>query len=181
MKPVQTFPPELLLRAQDIQVLMLDVDGVLTDGGLYFGSEGEQLKRFHTLDGLGIKLLQQAGMTVAVITGRDSPALRTRLAALGIAHAHYGIEDKAPAAQQILNALGLNWSQAAAMGDDWPDVPVLRRCALALAPAQAHAEVCALAHHVTRRAGGQGAVREACDVLLMAKGRYINAWQEACR
>ena len=181
MKPTQTFPPEVLLRAQDIQLLLLDVDGVLTDGGLYFGSEGEQLKRFHTLDGLGIKLLQQAGVTVAVVTGRDSPALRLRLKALGIVHAHFATEDKAPAAEQILAALNLNWSQAAAMGDDWPDVPVLRRCALALAPAHAHAEVCALAHHVTARAGGQGAVREACDLLLMAKGRYVNAWQEACR
>ena len=140
MKPVLNFPPELLLRAQPVKLVFFDVDGVLTDGGLYFTEHGETMKRFHTLDGHGIKLLQRAGITPAVITGRDSPALRLRLKALGVTHARFGTEDKRPAAEALLAELGLDWAQAAAMGDDWPDLPVLRRCALACVPpgAQAH-------------------------------------------
>ena len=172
LTPVVQFAPELLLAAQGIRVAFFDVDGVLTDGGLYLSEQGETLKRFHILDGLGIKLLQKAGITPAVITGRDSAALRARLAALGVTHVHYGTEDKAPAAQQTLQALGLEWSQAAAMGDDWPDLPVLRRCAFAGAPANAHAEVRAVAQFVSSAAGGHGAAREFCDLLLVATGRY---------
>lgn len=170
--PAMNFPPELLLRAQGIQVAFFDVDGVLTDGGLYLSDEGERLKRFNILDGLGLKLLQRAGITPAVITGRDSAPLRTRLEALGVEHVHYGTEDKAPAAARTLAARGVGWAQAAAIGDDWPDLPVLRRCALAVAPANAHAEVKAIAHHVTAAAGGHGAAREFCDLLLVASGRY---------
>lgn len=172
MTPALNFSPELLLSAQGIRVAFLDVDGVFTDGGLYLSEGGETLKRFHILDGLGIKLLQQGGITPVVITGRDSAPLRLRLQALGITHVHYGTEDKAPAAEKTLKALGLDWGQAAAMGDDWPDLPVLRRCALPVAPANAHAEVRAIARHVTTAAGGQGAVRELCDLLLVASGRY---------
>jgi 3-deoxy-D-manno-octulosonate 8-phosphate phosphatase (KDO 8-P phosphatase) len=166
------FAPELLLQAQGVRVAFFDVDGVLTDGGLYLSEQGESLKRFHILDGLGLKLLQRAGITPAVITGRDSAPLRARLAALGVDHVHYGTEDKAPAAEKTLRALGLDWAHAAAIGDDWPDLPVLRRCALAAAPANAHAEVKAVAHHVTAAAGGNGAAREFCDLLLVASGRY---------
>jgi 3-deoxy-D-manno-octulosonate 8-phosphate phosphatase (KDO 8-P phosphatase) len=170
--PALHFPPELLLQAQDVRVAFFDVDGVLTDGGLYFSETGETLKRFNTLDGHGLKLLQKAGITPAVITGRDSLPLRVRLQALGIAHAVFGTEDKRPAAEKILAELGLDWSQAAAMGDDWPDLPVMRRSALACAPANAQAEVLAAAHYVTQRSGGHGAARELCDLLLVASGRY---------
>ena len=170
--PVVNFPPELLIRAQEIRVAFFDVDGVLTDGGLYLSDEGESMKRFHILDGLGLKLLQRAGITPAVITGRDSTPLRSRLEALGVVHAHYGIEDKAPAAAKTLAELGVGWAQAAAIGDDWPDLPVLRRCSVAVAPPNAHAEVKAIAHHVTAAAGGHGAAREFCDLLLVASGRY---------
>ena len=170
--PALNFPPELLLAAQDVQVAFFDVDGVLTDGGLYMSDLGETLKRFNILDGLGLKLLQKPGITPVVITGRDSKPLRGRLAALGVTHVHYGTEDKAPAAQQTLEALGLDWKQAAAIGDDWPDLPVLRRCAFAAAPANAHAEVKAVARFVTQAAGGAGAAREFCDLLLVASGRY---------
>lgn len=170
--PVLQFPPELLLAAQDVRVAFFDVDGVLTDGGLYFSEAGETLKRFHTLDGHGIKLLQQAGIVPAVVTGRDSAALRLRLHALGVEHAVYGTEDKRPAAEQILATLGLGWAQAAAMGDDWPDLPMMRRSAFACAPANAHVEVRAMAHHVTQARGGDGAVREFCDLLLVASGHY---------
>jgi 3-deoxy-D-manno-octulosonate 8-phosphate phosphatase (KDO 8-P phosphatase) len=170
--PALQFPPELLLQAQGVRVAFFDVDGVLTDGGVYLSEHGESLKRFHILDGLGLKLLQRAGITPAVITGRDSAPLRARLDALGVQHVHYGTEDKAPAAQKTLSALGLDWSQAAAIGDDWPDLPVLRRCGFAAAPANAHAEVKAVAGYVTVAAGGNGAAREFCDLLLVASGRY---------
>jgi 3-deoxy-D-manno-octulosonate 8-phosphate phosphatase (KDO 8-P phosphatase) len=174
MKPTLSFDPVLLLKAQGIKVAFFDVDGVLTDGGLLFSEMGETLKRFNTLDGHGLKLLQQAGITPVVITGRDSMPLRVRLKALGIVHAHFGTEDKQPAAQQTLATLGLDWSEAAAMGDDWPDLPVMRRCAFACAPPNAHIEVLAVADHVTQARGGDGAAREFCDVLLVASGRYVD-------
>lgn len=172
LTPALNFPPELLLQAQGIRVVFFDVDGVLTDGGLYFSESGEALKRFHVLDGQGLKLLQQAGITPVVITGRDSPALRLRLKALGITHARFGTEDKHPAAEAFLQALGLDWSQAAAMGDDWPDLPVLQRVAFACSPANGHAQAKALAHHITAERGGEGAARALCDLLLVASGHY---------
>ena len=172
--PVIRFAPELLLQAQGIRVLFLDVDGVLTDGGLLFSESGETMKRFNTLDGHGLKMLQKAGITPVVITGRDSKPLRVRLQALGIHHAHFGTEDKFPAAEQSLQQLGCAWEQAAAMGDDWPDLPVMVRCALACAPANAQIEVSARARFVTRAQGGHGAVREVCDLLLTANGRYVD-------
>lgn len=192
--PFLNFPPELLLRAQSVKVAFFDVDGVLTDGGLYFSeypdghehagrlngfrSSGEIIKRFNTLDGHGLKLLQKAGITPVVITGRDSSVLRARLQALGITHSHFGTEDKRPAAEQTLQALGLDWNAAAAMGDDWPDLPVMSRSALSCAPANAHLEVRARAHHVTQAFGGQGAAREFCDVLLVASGHYATLLRE---
>jgi 3-deoxy-D-manno-octulosonate 8-phosphate phosphatase (KDO 8-P phosphatase) len=170
--PVLNYPPELLLQAQGIRVVFFDVDGVLTDGGLYFSESGETLKRFSVLDGQGLKLLQKAGITPVVITGRDSAPLRLRMKALGITHARFGTEDKRPAAEAFLQELGLDWSQAAAMGDDWPDLPVMQRVALACAPANGHAQAKALAHHVTAERGGEGAARAFCDLLLVAGGHY---------
>jgi len=170
--PTLQFTPELLLRAQPVRVVFFDVDGVFTDGGLYFSETGETLKRFHTLDGHGIKLLQQAGIVPAIITGRDTPALRLRLHTLGVTHARFGTEDKHPAAQALLTELGLDWAQTAAMGDDWPDLPVMRRAALACAPVNAQVEVRAIAHYTTTAQGGQGAVRQLCDLLLTAGGHY---------
>ena len=178
--PALSFDPVLLLQAQGVRVAFFDVDGVLTDGGLYFSESGETLKRFNTLDGHGLKLLQQAGITPAVITGRDSAPLRLRLRALGVEHAVFGTEDKLPAAEQILATLGLQWSQAAAMGDDWPDLPMLRRSALACAPANAQCEVLAAAHYVTPARGGEGAVRQLCDVLLVASGQYARLLAPYC-
>ncbi|MEO5661158.1 MAG: HAD hydrolase family protein [Polaromonas sp.] len=188
--PALNFAPELLLRAQGIKIAFFDVDGVLTDGGLYFSeypdgheragrrggfrASGEIIKRFNTLDGHGLKLLQKAGITPVVITGRDSAVLRARLQTLGIDHSHFGTEDKRPAAEQTLQALGLDWSAAAAIGDDWPDLPVMCRSALSCAPANAHVEVRARAHHVTQALGGHGAVREFCDLLLVASGHYAS-------
>jgi 3-deoxy-D-manno-octulosonate 8-phosphate phosphatase (KDO 8-P phosphatase) len=174
MTPALNIDPALLLRAQGVRVAFFDVDGVLTDGGLYFTESGETLKRFCTLDGHGLKMLQKAGITPAVITGRDSAPLRARLKALGIKHVRYGTEDKVPAAQEILMQLGFDWSQAAHIGDDWPDLPVMQRAAFACAPSNAHIEVKAIAHYVTQREGGHGAAREFCDVLLVASGRYAD-------
>jgi 3-deoxy-D-manno-octulosonate 8-phosphate phosphatase (KDO 8-P phosphatase) len=174
MKPALNIDPDLLLSAQGVRVAFFDVDGVLTDGGLYFTESGETLKRFCTLDGHGLKMLQKVGITPAVITGRDSAPLRARLKALGIEHVRYGTEDKVPAAQEILAQLGFDWTQAAHIGDDWPDLPVMQRAAFACAPSNAHIEVKAIAHYVTQRAGGYGAAREFCDVLLVASGRYAD-------
>lgn len=172
MEPALQIAPTLLLKAQDLKVAFFDVDGVLTDGGIFIGEQGESIKRFHTLDGHGLKMLSHAGITPVVITGRDCMALRVRLQALGIVHAYFGVEDKLPVAQQVLTSLSLQWHQAAAIGDDWPDLPVMRRSAFSCAPANAHAEVLALADHVTQRQGGEGAAREFCDILLVASGQY---------
>ena len=178
MEPVARFDPELMLRAQPVRVVFLDVDGVLTDGGLYFTEQGETQKRFNSLDGQGLKYLMSAGVQPVVITGRDSAPLRVRLQALGIVHAHFGVHDKLVVAEQVLKELNLRFDQAAAMGDDWPDLPVMRLCALAAAPAQAHAEVLAKAHWVSLRRGGDGAVRDLCDVILAAQGHYAPILRE---
>jgi 3-deoxy-D-manno-octulosonate 8-phosphate phosphatase (KDO 8-P phosphatase) len=170
--PTTRFSPELLLKAQNVKVVFFDVDGVMTDGGLFFTESGETIKRFNTLDGFGIKLLQQAGITPVVISGRDSVPLRTRLKALGITHLHLNTEDKRPAAEKSLATLGFTWQQAACMGDDWPDLPILQASAFACAPLHAHEEVTAIAHYTTQLPAGSGAVREFCDLLLTACGQY---------
>jgi 3-deoxy-D-manno-octulosonate 8-phosphate phosphatase (KDO 8-P phosphatase) len=167
-----SFPSELRDVASGIRAAIFDVDGVLTDGTLYINEAGETLKAFHALDGHGLKLLSQAGITPIVITGRDSPAVRRRLKDLGITHAVFGAHDKLAAAEPLLATLGLTWSQLAVMGDDWPDLPLLVRAGLAVAPANAHAEVKALANHVSALKGGEGAARECCDLLLWATGHY---------
>lgn len=166
------FNDSLLLRAQHVKVFFLDVDGVLTDGSLFISSEGETFKRFHTLDGHGLKMLQAGGVQPVVITGRDSQALKKRLNELGLHTAFYGVEDKGKVAQTCLQDMGLSWSQAAAMGDDWPDLPMLLPAALSMAPPQAHVEVLSRVHHVCTAGSGAGAVREACDLLLHATGAY---------
>ena len=174
--PALSFPPELLLRAQGrglgLKAAIFDVDGVLTDGRLYIGEQGESVKAFSSLDGHGLKLLAQGGILPIIVTGRDSPAVRRRVADLGLLHAAYGAHDKAAAADALLAGLGIAWADTAAIGDDWPDLPVFARAAFSAAPANAHAEVRARADHVTSLPGGHGAAREFCDLLLMACGRY---------
>ncbi len=160
---------------------IFDVDGVLTDGRLYIGEQGETVKAFSTLDGHGLKLLARGGITPVVITGRDSPAVRRRVADLGLAHAVYGAQDKLVAAQGQLAALGVDWADTAAIGDDWPDLALLSRAGFACASANAHAEVRAVADHVTAASGGHGAAREFCDLLLMACGRYATLLQAESR
>ncbi|MEO7152288.1 MAG: HAD hydrolase family protein [Burkholderiaceae bacterium] len=171
-RPALMFDPALLLQAQGLRAAIFDVDGVLTDGRIYVGPDGEDFKAFSTLDGHGLKLLARAGIVPIVITGRDSPAVRRRVADLGIAHAVYGAADKLAAAEPVLARLGVGWDEVAVMGDDWPDLPLLTRCGFACAPPGAHIEVRTRVHHVTTAAGGHGAARECCDLLLIASGRY---------
>ncbi|WP_295640536.1 HAD hydrolase family protein [uncultured Methylibium sp.] len=176
LRPTLSFDPALLLKAQGpaggLRAALFDVDGVLTDGRLYIGEHGETVKAFNALDGHGLKLLKAGGIAPLVVTGRDSPAVRRRVADLGIAHAVYGAHDKLAAAQGLLQALALDWPQLAVLGDDWPDLPLLLRCGFAAAPLNAHAEVRAVVDHVTALPGGHGAAREFCDLLLIAAGRY---------
>ena len=182
LQPALQFPPDLLLRAQGralgLKAAIFDVDGVLTDGRIYIGEHGETVKAFSTLDGHGLKLLAAGGIVPLIITGRDSAAVRRRVADLGLKHAVYGAGDKLAAAESLLAGLGLAWADVAAIGDDWPDLPLLSRAALACAPANAHAEAKALAHHVTQATGGHGAAREFCDLMLMACGRYAPLLRE---
>ena len=177
LTPALRFAPELLLKAQGtglgLKAAIFDVDGVLTDGRIYIDEQGESFKAFSTLDGHGLKLLAQGGITPIIITGRDSPAVRRRVADLGLTHAFYGAKDKLAVAQPVLDQLGLAWPEVAAMGDDWPDLPLMTRAGFACAPAQAHAEVKAVAHYITQAAGGHGAARECCDLMLLANGRYV--------
>jgi 3-deoxy-D-manno-octulosonate 8-phosphate phosphatase (KDO 8-P phosphatase) len=172
LTPSLRFDEATLAAARGIRACIFDVDGVLTDGSLFISEAGETLKAFHALDGHGLKLLKQGDITPIVITGRDSPAVRRRLADLGLLHAVFGALDKLAAATPLLDELGLNWHEVAAMGDDWPDLPLMLRAGWACAPINAHAEVRGVAHHVTATRGGQGAARECCDLLLQASGRY---------
>ncbi len=154
-----------------IRLLVLDVDGVLTDGRLRYGSAGETDKTFHVRDGYGIKAVIAAGIAVAVISGRESPAVARRCEELGIRHLHQGIDDKAPVLAHLLATLDIPARRCACVGDDSPDVPLLAQAGFAVAVADAHPEALAIAHRRTRLPGGAGAVREVCDWLLAARRR----------
>jgi 3-deoxy-D-manno-octulosonate 8-phosphate phosphatase (KDO 8-P phosphatase) len=157
--------------AHAISLLVLDVDGVLTDGRLYFGARGEALKVFHVHDGLGIVQLQRAGVRVAVISGRRSPSVAARCRELGVRHVQQGVADKLAALTRLCARLRLRPSACACVGDDLPDVAVMRAVALSFAVADAHPQVRRAADLVTRRRGGHGAVREVCDHLLARRAR----------
>ncbi len=171
---LNTFNHDAHKRAQAIKMLVLDVDGVLSEGGVTFTNSGEESKTFNTLDGQGIKLLQKSGMTVAVITGRKSQIVAKRCQELGISLIAQGREDKFVALQELLATLDNPpaLDEIAHMGDDLPDLHVMRRVGLALTVVGGHHEVLSRAHWSSRRPGGQGAVREACDALLKAQGHY---------
>jgi 3-deoxy-D-manno-octulosonate 8-phosphate phosphatase (KDO 8-P phosphatase) len=155
--------------AAQIRLLVLDVDGVLTDGRLWFGPDGELVKAFHVRDGVGIKTALGAGVEVAIISGRRSAAVERRAAELGLRHVCQGCDDKAEALRALTAELGLPPGVVACVGDDTPDLPMMALVALPIAVADAHPEVLAAARHVTRAAGGAGAVREVCDLLLDAR------------
>jgi 3-deoxy-D-manno-octulosonate 8-phosphate phosphatase (KDO 8-P phosphatase) len=155
----------------DIRLLVLDVDGVMTDGRLYLGPDGESQKCFHVHDGHGIRALMAAGIEVAVLSGRRSLAVQRRCEELGVKHLHQGLEDKAAEFTGLRSRLGLSARECAYVGDDAPDVPVLKLVGLAVAVADAHPLALAQAHRRTRLPGGAGAVREVCDWLLTARAR----------
>jgi len=157
--------------ARRIRLLVLDVDGVLTDGRLYISGSGEEFKAFHVRDGAGIVAVQKAGIVVAIISGRSSEAVRRRAEELGIAHLRQGVGDKAAALEALRLEIGAAVEEVACIGDDSPDLPMLRKAALAIAVADAHPSAKAAAHWITAAAGGRGAVREACDLLLSAQTR----------
>ncbi len=156
-------------RASKICMLILDVDGVLTDGKLYFDHSGHEMKAFNTRDGLGMKALQKVGIEVAIITGRKSEAVTHRMAQLGIKHVYQGREDKLDAFLDLLEITGLDAQQTCFAGDDWIDLPVLLRAGLAVSVADAEDRVKQQAHWITRRNGGDGAVREICNLILAAQ------------
>jgi 3-deoxy-D-manno-octulosonate 8-phosphate phosphatase (KDO 8-P phosphatase) len=159
----------LLERARKIRLLVLDVDGVLTDGRLYISASGEELKVFHVRDGSGLVAVQRAGIAVAIISGRNCGAVTRRAQELGILHVQQGVTDKRAALDSLLQQLQTNEDALACVGDDTPDVPMLERATLAVAVADAHPTARAVAHWVTTSAGGHGAVREVCDLLLTAR------------
>ncbi|ALO46967.1 KdsC family phosphatase [Pseudohongiella spirulinae] len=159
-------------RAKNIRLLVLDVDGVLTDGQLYFSEQGESLKAFNTLDGHGIKLLQANGIQVAIISGRRSAALERRATALGITLLWQGREDKLNALQELLQNAPYAPHEIACVGDDLPDLPIMLASALAITVPNAHASLRQYASLCTERPGGQGAVREVADYLLQSQGKY---------
>ena len=160
----------VLERARRIRLLVLDVDGVLTDGRLYISAAGEELKVFHVRDGSGLVAAQRAGIAVAIISGRDSPAVTRRAAELGIRHVRQGVSDKGAELDRLLAELGVAAEQVACVGDDTPDLPMLRRAGLAVAVADAHPALREAAHWTTPSNGGLGAVREVCDLLLSTRG-----------
>ncbi len=169
---------DLIARARRISLLVLDVDGVLTDGGLYYDPAGNILKRFHVHDGMGIKLAQEAGILVAMISGLDQGATAVRARELGVVEYHGGHVRKLPILEDMLARQGLSFEQAAFLGDDWVDAPVMRRVGLPMAVADAQPEILDMALWVSRRPGGGGAVREAIRFLLQARGRLRALWDK---
>jgi 3-deoxy-D-manno-octulosonate 8-phosphate phosphatase (KDO 8-P phosphatase) len=159
-------------RAARVKLMIFDVDGVLTDGSLHYGAEGEALKTFNVHDGLGIKLLQEAGIQTAIISARISAQVTRRAADLGIAHLHQGGHDKLTPFNALLEKTGLTAEQVGFIGDDVVDLPILTRVGFAVAVPNGRAEVLERAHHATVAAGGRGAVREVCELLLHAQGSY---------
>ncbi len=158
-----------------MRLLVLDVDGTLTDGRLQYGAAGELGKSFHVRDGYGLVALMAAGIDVAVISGRRSRAVQKRCQELGIRHVYLGVADKGTRLARLLATLQLDWAQCTCVGDDAPDLPMLQRAGLAVVVADAHPSVRALAHRRTRQAGGHGAVREVCDWLLAARAPHARA------
>ncbi len=157
-------------RAGKTRIMIFDVDGVMTDGALYYSDSGEEMKAFNARDGQGIKLLQAAGVNAAIITSRRSPLVELRAKNLGIAHLRQGVEDKLAAFSELLATCGLSAEQSSFVGDDLIDLPVLRRCGLAITVADAPDILKQHVHYVTHARGGHGAVREACELVLHAQG-----------
>lgn len=165
----------IIKKAEKIQLLICDVDGVMSDGLIYMGNNGEELKAFNVRDGYGIRCLLTSGIEVAIITGRQSKLLEDRAKTLGITYLYQGQHNKLLAYQQLLDTLNLKPEQTAYIGDDLIDLPVMEKVGLSVAVADAHPLLTPRANYVTRIAGGRGAVRELCDLILLAQGRLEEA------
>jgi 3-deoxy-D-manno-octulosonate 8-phosphate phosphatase (KDO 8-P phosphatase) len=161
---------DILERAARIRLVIFDVDGVLTDGSLYLGDDGQEYKAFNSRDGHGMVILQETGVLLAVITGRSSEVVRIRMESLGVAHVYQGRRDKLPAYEELKGSLGLADGDVAYVGDDVVDLPIMRRVGLAIAVADAHPLVRQHAHWSTGTHGGRGAAREVCELILEAQG-----------
>jgi 3-deoxy-D-manno-octulosonate 8-phosphate phosphatase (KDO 8-P phosphatase) len=162
---------DILKRAERIRLVVFDVDGVLTDGSLFLGDDGQEYKAFNSRDGHGMAMLRDSGITLAVITGRRSEVVRIRMQGLGVAHVHQGCQDKLSVFLELRAALGIDATQAAFLGDDLMDLPVMRRVGLAVAVADAHPVVREHAHWCTPSRGGRGAARDLCELILRAQGK----------
>jgi 3-deoxy-D-manno-octulosonate 8-phosphate phosphatase (KDO 8-P phosphatase) len=166
---------DFIKRAQQIKCVIFDVDGVLTDGRLFFDLNGNEYKSFHAQDGQGLKLLQQQGITVAIISGRNSPIVTTRMKNLGITHVYQGHENKISAFNDLLSKLNISADTVAHVGDDLPDLALMNRTGLAIAVADANPSILSFCHGQTTRQGGHGAAREACDAILTAQNKLEKA------
>ena len=164
--------PAIVEKAKKLKLLILDVDGVLTDGKLFFDNVGNEYKSFHARDGHGIKLLRQTGVEVAVISGRKSNSVALRMQSLGIEHVYQGHEDKRAAFNELIEKIGITPEQAAHVGDDLLDLPIMMRVGLAIAVDDANFAVKQRADWCTSLPGGHGAVREVCDFIMQAQGRF---------
>jgi 3-deoxy-D-manno-octulosonate 8-phosphate phosphatase (KDO 8-P phosphatase) len=164
--------PVLSEKLKSIQLLLLDVDGVLTDGAIIYSHDGSETKIFNVKDGLGLRLAMEAGIKVGIVTGRKSPALAHRCRDLGIRYSFEGIQDKAKILDKIVEQTGVTPEHTAYIGDDLPDLSLMRRVGLSIAVADAHKTVCKKAEWTTSAAGGCGAVREVCEALLKARGEW---------
>jgi 3-deoxy-D-manno-octulosonate 8-phosphate phosphatase (KDO 8-P phosphatase) len=169
---------DALERARRVKLMLFDVDGTLTDGNLWYGPSGEEIKAFHSFDGHGIKMLAKSGVRVALLTGRSSPAVAARAAELGIEHVLQGVEQKRPTYEALLAKLGLSQDQAGYMGDDLVDIPVLTRCGFACAVPEAPEEVRKHAHYVAAAPAGEGAAREVCEFIMRAQDTFGAILQE---
>jgi 3-deoxy-D-manno-octulosonate 8-phosphate phosphatase (KDO 8-P phosphatase) len=168
----QTYDVANVERAAKVKLFIFDVDGVLTDGSLHYGAEGEAFKTFNVQDGLGIKLLQESGVQTAIISARRSPQVTARAKDLGIDFVHQGGHDKLTPFRALLAQLGLTEEEVGFIGDDVVDLPILARAGFAVGVPNGRPEVLARVHHVTQHAGGRGAVREICEFVLRAQGNY---------
>ncbi len=165
-------------KANRLVLMGFDVDGVLTDGTLYFGTQGDEIKAFSSLDGHGLKMLQRAGVEVAIISGRSSRALELRAENLGVKELHMGVEDKRRLLAELAARRGIDLAQTGYMGDDVVDLPILRACGFSATVADAHDEVLGRVDYVASKNGGRGAVREVCDLILRAQGKWDAAMAE---
>lgn len=169
---------DIMQRAAQIRLVIFDVDGVLTDGALFLGDDGQEYKAFHSRDGHGMVMLQRAGVMIGVITGRTSEVVRLRMASLGVEHVYQGRRDKLPAYRELRDNLGLSDQQIAFVGDDVMDLPILRRVGLAVAVQDAHPAVKQHAHWQTPARGGRGAGRDVCELIMEAQGKLAPALEQ---